>query len=59
MTFAVDAEATVLVIQVTSALIDLDVTVPVPLTPLTLDASEYGDCTMLGDGVTIPVDPAM
>ncbi|MGB5265201.1 MAG: hypothetical protein WBN30_01340 [Polyangiales bacterium] len=56
--FTVDADATALVIQLTSALIDLDVTVPVPLT-LTLDASDTGDCAMLGDGVTIPVDPAM
>ena len=56
--FDVDAAATDLVIQVTSALIDLQVTSPVNL-PLTLDASEGGDCELLGDGVTIPVDPAM
>jgi hypothetical protein len=56
--FDVDAAATELVIQVTSALIDLQVTSPVPL-PLTLDASEGGDCEVLGGGVTIPVDGAM
>jgi hypothetical protein len=52
--FDVDADATELVIQITSALIDLQVTMPVALS-LTLDASESGDCSVLGDGVTIAV----
>jgi hypothetical protein len=52
--FDVDADATELVIQVTSAFIDLEVTMPVALS-LTLDASESGDCSVLGDGVTIAV----
>jgi hypothetical protein len=56
--FDVDADATDLVIQVNSALIDLQVTAPLALS-LTLDASEGGDCVLLGDGVTIAVDPAM
>ena len=56
--FDVDADATDLVIQVTSAVIDLQVTAPLELS-LTLDASEGGDCSLLGDGVAIPVDPAM
>jgi len=52
--FEVDADATELVVQLTSALIDLQVTMPLPLS-LTLDASESGDCSVLGDGVTIAV----
>lgn len=52
--FDVDADATELVIQLTSAVIDLQVTMPASIS-LTLDASESGDCSVLGDGVTIPV----
>ena len=52
--FDVDADATELVIQLTSALIDIQVTSPAMLS-LTLDASEGGDCSVLGDGVTIAV----
>lgn len=54
----VDADATELTIQITAALIDLQVTSPAPIS-LTLDASETGDCDMLGDGVTLTVTPAM
>jgi len=54
----VDAEATNLVIQVTSARIDLLATVGTLELPLNLDASEGGDCSLLGDGVTIPVTGA-
>jgi hypothetical protein len=55
--FMVDANATELVIQLTAALIDLQVTEPIP-GALTLDASATGECEMLGDGVTIPVTGA-
>jgi hypothetical protein len=52
--FDVDTNATELVVQLTSALIDIQVTSPAMLS-LTLDASEGGDCSVLGDGVTIAV----
>jgi hypothetical protein len=52
--FDVDADATELVIHVTSAVIDLQVTMPVALS-LSIDAGEDGDCSVLGDGVTIAV----
>ena len=52
--FDVDTNATELVVQLTSALIDIQVTSPAMLS-LTLDASESGDCSVLGDGVTIAV----
>ena len=52
--FDVASDANELVIQLTSALIDIDVTSPAALS-LSLDASEGGDCTVTGDGVSIPV----
>jgi hypothetical protein len=52
--FVVASDANELVIQLTSALIVIDVTVPLPLS-LSLDASEGGDCSVTGDGVSIPV----
>jgi len=55
--FDVASDANELVIQLTSALIDLEVTSPTTLS-LTLDASEGGDCTVTGDGVSIPVSGA-
>ena len=55
--FDVASDANELVIQLTSALIDLEVTSPAALS-LTLDASEGGDCTVTGDGVSIPVSGA-
>ena len=53
--FMVEANATELVIRLTSALVDLQVTQPAPLT-LNLDASATGGCTVLGEGVSIPVE---
>ena len=53
-TVEVDAEATEVTIQMTSAVFDLAVTVPLEL-PLVLDATEEGPCEMLGDGVVVAV----
>lgn len=53
--FDVASDATELVIQLTSALIDIQVTSPTALS-LSLDASEGGDCAVTGDGVSIPVE---
>jgi len=55
--FTVDNDATELVIGLDSIVVNLSVTSPAML-DLTLDASETGDCTVEGDGVTIPVEPA-
>ena len=55
--FEVAEDATALVIGVESALIDLLVTSPVEIS-LLIDASETGDCSILGDGVSIPVSGA-
>jgi len=53
-----DAEATEAVIQLTSATFTIDVTEPNLGLQLNLDASEDGECDVLGDGVTLTVDPA-
>jgi len=55
--FVADADATELVIELNSAVIDISVTSPAPIS-LKLDASANGDCTVVGDGVTIPVSGA-
>jgi hypothetical protein len=57
-TVVVAADAANLVIQVTSARIDLQATVGTLEVPLNLDASEGGDCSLLGAGRTIPVTGA-
>ena len=54
---AADAEATETVVQLTSAVFSIDVTSPVPL-ELNIDASETGDCDVIGDGVALPVEAA-
>jgi hypothetical protein len=55
--FNVDADATELVIGLNSAVIIIEVTSPAPLS-LTIDASDSGDCSVVGNGVSIPVSGA-
>jgi hypothetical protein len=52
--FDVDDDATELVIGLNSAVINIKVTSPAPL-DLRLDASDTGDCSVVGNGVSIPV----
>jgi hypothetical protein len=55
--FDVDADATELVIRLNSAVINIEVTSPLPLS-LTIDASDSGGCSVVGNGVSIPVSGA-
>lgn len=54
--FTPDGDATDVVVRLTSAVFDATITDPITL-PLVLDASPTGSCVMLGDGVSLMVDP--
>lgn len=55
--FTVDADATALVIQLDTIQVSFTVMTPVQV-DVSLDVSEEGLCTLEGEGVSIPVQPA-